>query len=78
MTSTRTQFETVYRPLVGPMFSTAGFQEIRREPIPWCTTHSSPVLHFDFNEKCWAYVVEPGACLISTGGPDHKWWKDTE
>ncbi len=76
MTSTRTQFETVYRPLVGPLFSTAGFQEIRREPISWCTTHnhqSNESLH-----ACLAGIIEEGACRISTGGPDHKWWKDTE
>ena len=48
---------------------------IGQEAIPWCTTHSD-VASLDA-EKCWAYVVEPGACVISSGGPDHKWWKDT-
>ncbi len=45
------------------------------EAIPWCTTHdhqSNESLH-----ACLAGIIKEGACHISTGGPDHKWWKDT-
>ena len=91
VTGPRTQFETVYRPLVGPLFSTAGFQEIRREPIPWCTTHDR-----DAHMTTWSVKEQqqtPGGCgevrlsdecyeditrcIVSTGGPDHKWWRDS-
>lgn len=79
MTGPRTQFETVYRPLVGPLFSTDGFQEIRREPIPWCTTHNHQSTQRPGNESgvdCLAGIIKEGLCRISTGGPDHKWWVD--
>ena len=40
-------------------------------PIPWCTTHDTKGdnthLMFRRGQKI---------CVISTGGPDHKWWKD--
>ncbi len=83
MTGPRTQFETVYRPLVGPLFSTAGFQEIRREPIPWCTTHNNQ-LHGKLGEdaieglwQIWCLFNDSDMpCVVSTGGPDHKWWRD--
>ena len=76
MTETRTQFETVYRPRVGPLFIPAGFQEIEREPIPWCTTHDASKVEADWlDPTCGA--GDGLACEISTGGPDHKWWKDT-
>ena len=92
MTGPRTQFETVYRSLVGPLFSTAGFQEIKREAIPWCTTHNQIALGVDAYAVCYDPAQVPAhqldywgqsepapnrdGCVISTGGPDHKWWKD--
>lgn len=48
-----------------------------QEAIPWCTTHDasvgaeSPVC--DYGD-----LSGHGNCVILTGGPDHKWWKDTE
>lgn len=44
--------------------------------IPWCTTHdhqSNESLH-----ACLAGIIKEGECHISTGPPDHKWWRDTE
>ena len=44
--------------------------------IPWCTTH---------NQCTYVYLVRDGehcggfdgnSCVVSSGGPDHKWWKD--
>ena len=43
----------------------------RRTAIPWCTTHDTKGdndhLMFHRGRKI---------CVISTGGPDHWWWKD--
>lgn len=75
MTGPRTQFEMVYRPLIGPLFSTAGFQEIKREPIPWCTTHNTSV-GAESSVCDYGDLSGHGGCVISTGGPDHKWWRD--
>ena len=44
--------------------------------IPWCTTHdqkADDVVCVIGSGDC-GYVRLP--CVISTGGPDHKWWKD--
>ena len=45
---------------------------VTQEPIPWCTTHDTKGdndhLMFHRGTKI---------CLISTDGPDHKWWRDT-
>jgi len=63
----------------------------RREAIPWCTTHDEKLPDGPELEKveprCWFdyfYGVKDGdgnrvgslMCVISTGGPDHKWWMD--
>lgn len=41
--------------------------------IPWCTTHDREA-KFDKGK-----LVGQGekVCVISNGGPDHKWWIDT-
>ncbi len=55
----------------------------RREAIPWCTTHDFGECHCGHVEVCHCQshdAVSAGpinTCVISTGGPDHKWWKDT-
>jgi len=46
-------------------------------PIPWCTTHDSPKVVDDKARYCYEKsLAEVFTCEISTGGPDHKWWKD--
>ena len=37
--------------------------------IPWCITHDRP-------DELDEYGDDGGLCEVSTGGPDHKWWKD--
>ena len=51
----------------------------KQEAIPWCTTHDD----FAHDTTCSAFIVAvehdsdvPAACVISMGGPDHKWWVD--
>ena len=62
-----------------------------QQAIPWCTTHdeklpNGPELEKD-EPRCWfdyfygvkdsdGNRIDPLMCVISTGGPDHKWWKD--
>ena len=52
--------------------------------IPWCTTHDvsttsdecdSPIAIFDMSPDAAPFDEIP--CVISTGPPDHHWWKDT-
>ena len=47
-------------------------------PIPWCTTHDNR--WFDvpgIMAGCYAGNQFKPCVDKSTGGPDHKWWKDT-
>ena len=48
------------------------FTEVTQQPIPWCTTHNKQA-KFDEGD-----LIGQGAkiCVVSTGGLDHKWWKD--
>ncbi len=41
----------------------------QQEAIPWCITHDQP-------DELDEYGDHGGLCEVSTGGPDHKWWKD--
>ncbi len=48
--------------------------------IPWCTRHDSKayVREDDLASSCqqadgYGWIDQ---CVISTGGPDHKWWRD--
>ena len=56
--------------------------EIRQEAIPWCTTHDSkvasppPLLTCEWVLAHWDDVATIQPCNPSTGGPDHKWWRD--
>ena len=43
-----------------------------QEAIPWCTFHKRSVV-FPESGLC---ADGPVGCMISTGGPDHKWWRD--
>ena len=61
-------------------------------PIPWCISHGSSVGRIKNNWQgqvqsnrlhCEAFegrLVNHGSldCVISTGGPDHRWWEDVE
>ena len=58
---------------------------IDQEAIPWCTTHDMNVtIGHKYRTWIWdgciAAVTEwrddTDSCVISTGGPDHKWWFD--
>ena len=55
---------------------------IRQEAIPWCTTHDSETaisldgqVYFCRKAQTWTHLETHG-CEVSTGGPDHKWWRD--
>jgi hypothetical protein len=49
----------------------------RRWAIPWCTTHNAQGTPL---QSCWVgntpYTDAHKDCVISTGGPDHRWWVD--
>ena len=66
-------------------------EEVTREAIPWCTTHDqhadqtgwnrnvmkqvpSGCDHVRYSDECY---VDIKWCVVSQGGPDPKWWKDT-
>ena len=51
----------------------------RQEPIPWCTTHDR-MMDDELARQRWCYEAgsDEQPCVVSMGGPDHKWWKDTE
>ncbi len=48
-----------------------------REPISWCTTHDNEAVH-EQGTGCYQAIAigNWSDCVISTGGVDHKWWKD--
>ena len=45
--------------------------------IPWCTTHDAQQskVRSHFCCESWNGLQQP-KCVISTGPPDHFWWKD--
>ena len=52
-----------------------------REAIPWCTTHNRDAYvttggcgDVRYSDECYEDTTR---CVVSTGGPDHKWWKTT-
>ncbi len=59
----------------------------KQTAIPWCTTHDSKQASTPDRrenlvcEQWWIMAGRSdamwGTCVISTGGPDHKWWEDT-
>ena len=61
---------------------------VEQQAIPWCTFHDRPLGTGagggDFNPLDEACAVPPTTkdtlglydCVISTGGPSHKWWVD--
>ena len=57
-----------------PMMTT----QWKRTAIPWCTIHDN--IAGTTENGCKGFTkwdVKSGYdCMISTGGPDHKWWKD--
>ena len=46
--------------------------------IPWCTTHNERFSHTNSDECAVGYWNSDvnSSCVISSGGPDHKWWMD--
>ncbi len=56
---------------------------VEQHAISWCTFHNSPEKGGGF---CWhnhdvllnpkVPLVRLGDCVISTSGPEHKWWVD--
>ncbi len=56
---------------------------VEQTAIPWCTTHDRSMTD-EFVECDWsALQVEAGrfggaGCVVSSGGPDHRWWQDIE
>ena len=63
----------------------------RREAIPWCTTHHQNANIITWSVKEAKHIIggcntvrysdecyeDTTRCVVSLGGPDHKWWKDT-
>ena len=57
------------------------WDEITQTAIPRCTAHNMGGL---IDDRCVAGQMriddptsdEPAGCVISRGGPDHKWWRD--
>ena len=49
-----------------------------QQAIPWCIAHDDMASWDALDERCWAYgrATVEGACVISHGGLDHKWWVD--
>jgi len=52
-----------------------------QQAIPWCTAHATSLIT-ESARTCNTYktyisaAAEPEPCVISTGPPDHFWWKD--
>ncbi len=59
---------------------------VEQDAIPWCTFHKRPLGtgaggDYLMSEVCAAPPTETDIpeiydCVISTGGPEHKWWVD--
>ena len=52
-----------------------------QQPIPWCNTHDAWMQYPGLNRCAQGVHLHEltgiaGCDNISTGGPDHKWWKD--
>ncbi len=53
--------------------------------IPWCIPHDRQAVEREHGlspDECWQVVwasegYEYELCRISTGGPDHEWWRIT-
>ncbi len=49
--------------------------QVKLELIPWCTTHGLSVA--DPGDETCELWEDGWDCAISTGGPDHEWWRIT-
>ena len=49
---------------------------INLEAISWCTTHDNEAVH-EQGTGCYQAIAigNWSDSVISSGGPDHKWWK---
>ena len=76
---------TMWKPIQGADIRlTQPIETVGQQAIPWCTTHKRSVergaqlldkpvvcsFHTDMRDPDY------GDCVISTGGPEHKWWVD--
>lgn len=61
-------------------------EKVTQEAIPWCTTHDMKVtIGHKYREWIWDGCIvavnewrdNTDTCVVSEGGPDHKWWQDT-
>ena len=50
------------------------FPSLSVKAIPWCTTHDSRVEDDYCHHADRSHNI--GDCIVSTGGPEHKWWMD--
>ena len=60
----------------GAWFGKAPFTQ---QPIPWCIPHDD--MAAGSGDRCRGFSFygtkwDVNECIISTGGPDHKWWVD--
>ena len=46
---------------------------IEQTAIPWCTEHDVTMIPDE--PSCDARYNE-NPCVLSVGGPDHRWWQD--
>ena len=52
---------------------------LKQQAIPWCTAHGSKGTKDGPDCDLKLFAEDFGIpCVISTGGPDHKWWVDVE
>ncbi len=75
MTETRTLWKPIHDG------RTATLTDITQQPIPWCTTHDD--IAAKSGDRCRGFSYygtkwDINECVISSGGTDHKWWKDIE
>ena len=56
-----------------------GLQSGTEVAIPWCTTHEQAAIPGNITMPACRHAVDVDQvedCVISMGGPDHKWWVD--
>ena len=74
---------TMWKPIQGADIRlTQPIETVGQQAIPWCTTHDiskdipNPNPAADRPEDCLLAEYREGECVISRGGPKHKWWVD--
>ena len=54
-------------------FSDYYYTTVDQKVISWCTTHDKSST---YGKSCAVATDDGPVCVISSGGPDHKWWQD--